>query len=259
MSAMGISMLMFVCVFGGALCGMLLHATLPKHHLSADSTDIVKLGTGLVATMSALILALLIASTKSSYDTQRSDLTQMAVNVVLLDRALASYGSETQEACQLLRRAVADTLTQMWPEDRAQRPQLAPTEQGLGGFISAGKGGLYDTLQALTPHQDAQRALQTEALSLTRTLGQTRWLMFEQEETSIPMPFLVVLIAWITLIFVSFGLLAPPNGTVIATLFVCALSVAGAVFLILELDQAFEGLIQIPSAPLRKALAQLGQ
>ena len=114
-------------------------------------------------------------------------------------------------------------------------------------------------LQALTPHQDAQRALQTEALSLTRTLGQTRWLMFEQEGTSIPMPFLVVLIAWITLIFVSFGLLAPPNGTVIATLFVCALSVAGAVFLILELDQAFEGLIQIPSAPLRKALAQLGQ
>ena len=95
MSAMGISMLMFVCVFGGALCGMLLRATLPQHHLSADSTDIVKLGTGLVATMSALILALLTASTKSSYDTQRSDLTQMAVNVVLLDRALASYGSET--------------------------------------------------------------------------------------------------------------------------------------------------------------------
>src|SRR5262249_16747744 len=121
MSAMGISLLMFVCVFGGALCGMLLRATLPKHHLSADSTDIVKLGTGLVATMSALVLALLIASTKSAYDTQRSDLTQMAVNLVLLDRALASYGSETHEARQLLRRAVVQTLTQMWPEDRAQR------------------------------------------------------------------------------------------------------------------------------------------
>jgi len=252
-------MLMFVCVFGGALCGLLLRATLPKHHLSTDSTDIVKLGTGLVATMAALVLALLIASAKSSYDTQRSDLTQMAVNIVLLDRVLASYGPETHEARQLLRRAVAHTLTQVWPEDRAQRKQLAPTAQGLGGFISARTGGLYATLQALTPQQDAQRALQTEALSLTRTLGQTRWLMFEQEGTSIPMPFLVVLIAWITLIFVSFGLLAPPNGTVIATLVVCALSVAGVVFLILELDQAFEGLIQIPSAPLRKALAQLGQ
>src|SRR5262245_13563611 len=120
MSAIGISMLMFVCVFGGALCGMLLRATLPKHHLSADSTDIVKLGTGLVATMSALVLGLLIASAKSSYDAQRSDLTQMAVNIVLLDRVLARYGSETQEARQLLRRAVAHTLTQLWPEDRAQ-------------------------------------------------------------------------------------------------------------------------------------------
>ena len=236
MSPMGISTLMFVCVFGGALCGLLLRATLPQRHLSADSTDIVKLGIGLVATMAALVLALLIASAKSSYDALRSDLTQMAVNLVLLDRVLASYGPETHEARQGLRRAVAHMLTRMWPEDRAQRTQLAPTDQGLGGFISARTGGLYATLQALTPQQDAQRALQAEALSLTRTLGQTRWLMFEQEGTSIPMPFLVVLIAWITIIFVSFGLLAPPNGTVIATLFVCALSVAGAIFLILALD-----------------------
>ena len=238
---------------------MLLRATLPKHHLSADSTDIVKLGTGLVATMAALVLALLIASAKSSYDTQRSDLTQMAANIVMLDRVLASYGPETQEARQLLRRAVSHTLTQMWPEDRVERTQLAPTEQGLGGFISARKGGLYDTLQALTPQHDVQRALQAEALSLMRNLGQTRWLMFEQEGASIPMPFLVMLIAWITIIFVSFGLLAPPNVTVIATLFVCALSVAGAIFLILEMDQPVEGLIRIPSAPLRNALAQLGQ
>jgi hypothetical protein len=151
MSAMGISMLMFACVFGGALCGMLLRTMLPKHHLSADSKDIVKLGTGLVATMAALVLALLTASAKSSYDSQRSDLTQMAANLVLLDRVLASYGPETHEVRQLLRRAVAQTLTQMWPEDRAQRTQLAPTEQGVGGFISARKGGFYDTLQALTP------------------------------------------------------------------------------------------------------------
>src|SRR5499426_3613798 len=188
MSPMGISTLMFVCVFGGALGGLLLRATLPQRHLSAESTDIVKLGTGLVATMAALVLALLIASAKSSYDTQRSDLTQMAVHLVLLDRVLASYGPETHEARQLLRRAVAQTLTQMWPEDRAQRTQLAPTEQGLGGFISARKGGLYDTLQALTPQQDAQRALQAEALSLTRTLGQTRWLMFEQRVPRFPGP-----------------------------------------------------------------------
>ena len=73
------------------------------------------------------------------------------------------------------------------------------------------------------------------------------------------MPFLVVLVFWLTILFISFGLFAPPNATVIATLFVCALSVSGAIFLILELDQPFEGLIRISSAPLRNALAHLGQ
>src|SRR5262249_21149531 len=212
-----------------------------------------------VATMAALVLGLLIASAKSSYDTQRGDMARMSANIVFLDRVLANYGPETQEARHLLRRAVVHTLHQMWPEDSSQRAQLEPTEQGLGGLISTRKGDLYDTIQALAPQHEAQRALRAEALRLTLNLGQTRWLMFEQEGTSIPMPFLVVLISWITIIFVSFGLLAPPNATVIVTLFVCALSVSGAIFLILELDQAFEGLIQIPGAALRNALAHLGQ
>jgi hypothetical protein len=259
MSSIAVSGIAFVCVFGGALLGTLFRSALPEHHLSADSKDIVKLGMGLVGTMAALVLALLIASAKSSYDTQISDITQVSANIIFLDRVLAHYGPETKEARILLRRAVAHTLIQIWPEDSSQPAQLEPTVQGLGGLISAREGGLYDKIQELSPKNETQRSLRTEALSLTLNLGQTRWLMYEQEGQSISMPFLVVLIFWITIIFISFRLFAPPNATVIVTLFVCALSVSGAILLILELNQGLEGLIQIPNAPLRKALAYLGQ
>jgi hypothetical protein len=251
MSALAIAVIVFACVFGGALLGMLLRAALPEHHLSTDSKDVVKLGMGLIATMAALVLGLLIASTKGSYDTQRSELTQMSTNIILLDRVLAHYGPETKEARNLLRHSVVRVLDQIWPEDSSQPAQLDPT--------AAGAEPLYDKIQALAPQNEAQRSLQAKALSTTTDIAQTRWLMFEQQGSSIPMPFLVVLVFWLTIIFVSFGLYAPPNATVFMTLFVCAVSVSGAIFLILQLDRPFEGPIQIPSTPLRTALAHLGQ
>jgi hypothetical protein len=251
MSSMAISGIVFACVFGGALLGMFLRAVLPEHHLSTDSKNLINLGMGLIATMAAVVLGLLIAAAQGSYGTQLSELTQLSANIVLLDRVLALYGPETKEARDLLRRAVVRVLDQTWPEDSSQPGQLEPT--------AAGGEALYDKIQALAPQNDAQRSLQTQALSLSTNLAQTRWLMFEQKGSSIPMPFLVVLVFWLAIIFISFGLYAPPNTTVIVTLLVCALSLAGALFLILELDQPFEGWIQIPSAPLRDALTHLGQ
>jgi hypothetical protein len=201
--------------------------------------------------MAALVLSLLIASAKSSYDTQSSELTQMAANVFLLDRVMAHYGPETKEARDLLRRAVARALDGMWPKDGSGPAQWDPT--------AARGDSLYDKIQALSPRNEAQRSLRAEALRISTDLGRTRWLLFGQEGSSIPVPFLVILIFWVAVIFISFGLFAPPNATVIATLFVCALSVSGAIFLILELDRPFEGFIQMSSAPLRNALAHLGQ
>lgn len=124
---------------------------------------------------------------------------------------------------------------------------------------SAGGEVLYDKVQELSPHSDAQRSTQAHALNVTLALGQTRLLLFEQKGSSISMTLLVVMVFWLTIIFVSFGLFAPPNATVVATLFVCALSVSGAIFLVLEMDRPFSGLIQISDAPLRKALAHLGR
>jgi hypothetical protein len=247
---MAISWIVFACVFGGALLGMCLRAALPDHHLSTDSKDFVKLAVGLVGTMAALVLGLLIASAKSSYDTQGSEHTQMSAKVILLDRTMAHYGPETKEARDLLRRSVVHAIDRMWPKDGSGPAQLEPTAESES---------VYDKIQTLSPRNEAQRSLQAQALRISADLQQTRWLLVEQQGGSIPMPFLVLLVFWLTIIFVGFGLIAPPHATVIAILFVCALSVSGAIFLILELDQPFEGLLQISSNHLRKALAHLGQ
>ena len=251
MSSIAISSLVFACVFGGAILGMLVRAVLPQHHLSSESKDVVKLAMGLVATLSALVLGLLIASAKGSYDAQSSELTQMSAKVALLDRVLAHYGPETKETRDLLRGAVARILDQTWSSMHASTSQFeAP---------SGGAEILLDKIQALAPKDDRQRALQAQATSIVLDLGQTRWLQYAQGSASISMPLLVVLVFWLTIIFISFGLFAPANGTVFAGLFVAALSVSAAILLILELYTPYSGLIQLSSAPLHNALTQLGK
>ena len=250
MNSIAVSLIVFTCVFGGALLGMLLRAVLPEHHLGSDSKDIVKLGMGLVGTMAALVLGLLVASAKGSYDVQGSELTQLSANVVLLDRILAHYGPETKEARDLLRGVVARLLDRMWSRDHERPAESDPP--------SAGGEALYEKIQGLSPKDDSQRWLQTQALNIAIGIGQTRWSMYEQGTTSVSVPLLVVLVLWLTLILGSFGLFAPANATVITSLCLSALSVSGAVFLILEMYSPYSGVIQVSSAPLRAALAHLG-
>ena len=251
MSSTAISLIVFACVFGGALLGILLHAVLPQHHLGNESKDIVKLGMGLVGTMAALVLGLLVASAKGSYDAQSAELTQMSANVAVLDRALALYGPDTKEARAMLRGAVVRILDQMWSKDGSSASPVPPS--AAGGEV------LYERIQGLSPTNDTQRSLQGQALSIAVDVGKMRYLMYAQQATSVSMPLLVVLVLWLTFIFISFGLFAPFNATVVSSLFVSALSVSGAIFLILEMYTPYSGVIAVSSAPLRAALAHLGQ
>jgi hypothetical protein len=205
---------------------------------------------GLVATLAALVLGLLIASAKSSYDAQSAELTAMSAKAVMLDRVLAHYGPEAREAREVLRSSVVRILDQMWSEDRTGSSE---TPSSAGGEV------LVDKIQELSPKDDAQRSLQAHAISTVMALGQTRWLMYEQRNISISMPLLIVLTFWITTLFISFGLFTPLNATTVVSLLVSALSVSGAIFLILEMYTPYAGLIRVPSAPLRAALAQLGR
>jgi hypothetical protein len=245
--------IVFVCCFGGAAAGMVLRAVVPEHHLSQDSKDVVKLGMGLIATLAALVLGLLIASAKSAFDAQRTGFQQLAANLVLLDRALARYGPETKDARQALHRLVASNIEHLWPEGNSKT-------SGLGASsLSASGAQLIDQIRDLSPKNDGQRWAQSQALQITTDLSRSRWLLIEENESAIPTAFLVVVVFWLTVLFTSFGLFSPSNPTVIATLVVCALSVAGALFLIVDLDEPFGGLIQISSTPLRNALSQIGQ
>ena len=248
-----IALIVFACVFGGALLGMVLRLITPEHHLSQESQDIIKLGMGLIATIAALVLGLVIATAKSSYDTQAAAVKHSAAKVLLLDRALANYGPETQETRDLLKRLVASRLEAIWPEAgshpaRFDGPGAVPLAQEFEARI------LH-----LAPQTDAQRWFRSHALQILSDIMETRWLVLGGLGSTVPLPFLVVVVFWLTIIFGSFGLFAPRNGTVIAVLFLCALSVAGSIFLILEMDQPFQGLMKISGAPLRYALSQLGQ
>ncbi len=250
MNPLATSIFVFACAFGGALLGMFIHRLLPDRHLSPESKDVVRLGMGLVATTLALVLGLLVASAKGFYDTQTNEVTQMAANVILLDRVLAHYGPETAEVRAALRNTLSGQIEFMW----ASAPNETPNRPGA----RAGEV-VFDKLQELSPKDDRQRAMQSQALNLAVQLGQTRWLMFEQKSVPVPKLLLIMLVFWLMALFISFGLFAPPNFTVVAGLFVAAGAVCGAIFLILEMYFPYSGLIQVSSAPLRAALAQLGR
>jgi hypothetical protein len=250
MSSIAISSIVLVLVFGGAMLGMALRKLLPQNHLSDDSKDIVRIAMGLVATMTALVLGLLISSAKSSFGALSSEITGTSSKIILLDRTLADYGVETKAARDLLRSTVANVIDQMELkklEDPTHLP--APTRQ---------LDSIYYKIQGLLPKDDTQRSFQAEAVSILKEIRQTRWLMYEQQSGSISMPLLIILVSWLTALFISFGLYAPANGTVVVSLLVSALSVSAATLLILEMYSPHRALFKISIVALRAAVTQLG-
>jgi hypothetical protein len=251
-SPLVICLIAFACIFGGILLGMFIRAFLPEHHLSGESKDALKLGIGMTATLAALVIALLLSSAKSSYDTGNIELMQAGSRFILLDGIMAQYGPETNEARELLRRTVAAVIERRWPEEGIA-PAVAEAPGGRAGIDA-----VQAKLLQLSPLNDAQRALKSRALQINDAISEGRWLIIEQRgQSSLPMPFFVVLVFWLTIIFATFSLVSPRNGTVIAVLLVCAFSAAGSLFLILELDNPYAGLLKISSAPLRNALTHL--
>ena len=242
MSPFLFSLTVFACVFIGGMLGLFVGPRLPMQHASSDSKDVVRLGMGLVATTVALVLGLLVASAKSFYDTQNNEITQLAANLVLLDRVLAHYGPEAADTRASLR-VTAELLPEVLEAGTALRK---------GEFV-------LDKIQELSPKDDNQRTLKAQASNLAVQMGQTRWLMFTQNTVPVPKLLLLMLTFWLTVLFISFGLFAPSNLTVRSGLSISALAVAGAVFLILEMYQPHGGLIRVSDAPLRAAIAQLGQ
>ena len=254
MSSFALSLFAFACILGCTLIGMVVSARLPAHHLSDGSKDTVKLGTALIATMAALVLGLLIASAKNHYDKMSDELEHISAKILQLDRVLAAYGPETMETRDILRKGVIFALQQGWPEDKNQDISEAIRQPRIDLQALQGK------LLRLSPRDDVQRWGQARATHVVTEIADARWLLaLQTETTSLPMLARVLLLSWLMFLFFSFGLFAPRNATVILVLFFCALSVAGACFLILELDSPYQGLIKLSSEPLRNTLAHLGK
>jgi hypothetical protein len=256
MSSLAIAGVIFACIFIAALLGMLAARLLPAHHLSDESKDVVKLGLGVIATLTALVLGLLIGAAKGTFDAQSSTVKELSTKIILVDRLLVRYGPETQEARVLFKEAVTIMLNTLWPEDGNQKAVLT-TGAAMSKFEA-----FYDQVNALDPKTDPKRddmrqAIKSQILSLTTDLAQTRLRLAAQRESSIPLPFLAVMVSWLVVLFAGYGLMAPRNTTVVLVLLICALSISTALFLILELDKPFDGYLRVSSTPIRDALVVL--
>ena len=253
MNSITASLFSFGFISIGILFGFVLGRILPEHHLSEDSKDAIKMAWGIVATMAALVLSLLVASAKNTFDTVNSETTGIGAKIIVLDHVLAQYGPETKVIREELRKRVVSGIEKIWPGDAAFGPASSALEQG------SGTGSMEDALNELTPQTDTQRALLAQARQICGDILLARWLIIEQSNTGLPMILLVVLVSWLALLFLGIGLLAPRNKTVLAALFLCNFSFSTAIFLINEMDRPLDGVMKISSAPLHKVLEHLSQ
>jgi hypothetical protein len=244
-----VSLIALIVIFGGGILGIVLRRVLPEEHFVPASETVIKLVTGFVMTMTGIILGMLVSSAKASYDGQKLLVAQMSSDVILLDRALAAYGSETDTIRIQGREALEAAADRVWPSTTSTQITLHP-ENAMDRVEAE--------LSALEPKTSSQAYAKTHSMALINELQKSNWLLFVQSDTNkLSMPLLVVLISWVVAIFISFGLYAPPNPTVIATILLGALAVSAAIFIIVEMYSPFSGMMKISSAPIREAIAQL--
>jgi hypothetical protein len=253
MSSASIALVVFACVFGGALIGLSLRTGLSADHLSDATKDVVKLVTGLIATLAALVLGLLVASAKNSFDTVNEGFRQSAAKIVLLDRALAQYGPETKDLRETLKAALSARIGQFAKKDRSASLALKSSQATEAMEL------FQQRIRSLAPQNDVQRTMQSKALELAEGVSQARWMGIENEDNTIPTPFLVVMVFWLSAMFLSFGLFAPRNAITVIALLLGAMSLSAAIYLIEALYSPLEGFIAVSTTPLETALAQLGR
>jgi hypothetical protein len=243
-----IAALVFACLTAAVLLGKTASRRLADRHLGEDTRDTIKLSLGLVATLAALLLGLLVSSARDSFEAQRKQVNELAAKVTTLDRVLMLYGKETAAAREAMRVSVEGAVARAWPRDRGRHSELMPDER-TGSAI-------YSAIQQLQPSDASQTDLKQKATDLALELVEHRYLLVAQASGGLSTPLLVVVISWLVLILFGFSLLAPRNGVATLALIVSAVSVCGAVFLLIELYGPFDGLIQIPSEPIHAAIGE---
>jgi hypothetical protein len=243
--------MVFLIVFAGAIGGLNLYRLLPDTHLTTETRDAVRLGIGMVSVLASLVLGLLTASAKGTFDHTDAAMRAYAADIILLDQTLRAYGPETKPVRNVLLDYTDRSVQGTWPTPPAKQ---APLEDQDAGRLLA---GVVEQILALVPTTPNQTWLRDQALNISAQLLHTRWALLVNQEGSISPVLIAIMVVWVTLIFVSFGLNAPRNSTVVAAFLVCSLSIGASIFLILEMDSPFDGVIMISGEPMKSALTHL--
>ena len=236
--------LVFACIFGAALLGFAIRRFLREQYLSAETQDVVKLTAGIVGSMAALVLGLLVASMQGAFNAKAADVRSVAINAALLNRSLAGYSSDLGTERKQLAVFVTELKQRLWAEDQAADPMARMDD-------------LRRNLRSLSPQSDPDKILQARYITLSDTLIYTAGELVEAGNTSLPVPLVVVVVIWLSAIFVGFSLFAPLNAATVSSIAVGAAAVSMAIFLIVEMDGPFNGLIQISQDGLNHALTQI--
>jgi len=247
MGELAIGVTVFACLTGAAVGCLLLHERLPPSQREERTHSVVRLAVGMIVVMASLVLGLLITSVKSSYDGVNRNVHAFATQLVLFDRALRLYGPEAEGTRRLLLAYAQQALDGTWPP----KGQPANVEDAEAGRML---GAVGRSLEAIKPTDAQQSALWNAALQRLLSVVELRWTLIGETEATIPTPLLVILVAWLALIFASFAYNAPRNTMVVVTLLLCTTTIAAAVYLIVEMDTPFSGEIQISSEPVIRAL-----
>lgn len=250
MTPIWIFLVSFAAILAGGGFGMWLRVRLPRDQLNAETREMIRLGTSLLATLVAVLISLTIASAKSSYDTQAAHFRQLSAYIAQTDQLLAQYGPEATGVRQLMRETVPAAIDRIWQEKAVTNQDTAFTPQSLAER-------LYTAIEALSPGNETQRGLKTRAVQAVADLTRTRLLMFADDDTPVLTPFLLILMFWLAVIFASIGLFVERGRVVVTALLILAFSISSALFLIADLSRPFAGVMQIPREQLKHTLAPL--
>ncbi len=249
MDPITVSVLVSACIFAGGMGGLYLHRVLPRAHLTKETQDVIRLGSGMLSVLASLVLGLLIATAKSSYDSTDHAIRNYAAELALLNETLRDYGSAASAPRDLLRTYTRDFLGEGWPADGRQ--SVIADDAGTRALLER----VREAIRALRPSDKGAESLQDQATAINQNLLRQRWLLIEQQGPNVQLVVLLVLVSWVTVIFVSFGLNAPRNGTVVVAFLICSMAIGGSIFLILEMDRPLDGVMRISSWPVQNALA----
>jgi hypothetical protein len=242
--------IVFLILLAGAFAGWTMRQRLPEHHLTDDTKSLVSVSMAVVATVSALVLGLLISNANTSFRALGGDVTTLSAQILRLDNILRRYGPNTYPARETLRQYAEPKTADLFPDEGADVRLDDPSTYAL-------LQRLEDSMLELKSSNPRDQWWLGQAMTLAGKIGDTRWLLVQQLGQGTPKAFLALLIFWLTLLFASFGLFAPRNFISGVTLTLCALAVAGAIGMILELERGFGGLVHISPQPMRQAAKAL--